>query len=110
MAPIVPASDEAPTGREGQNPSSQIPLSRSPFSLATSERYNGEGGTRAVTTAKRLLLWRMGDGPEGGGKPCHDVSGPTRRARKRRQAPSGLDLVGGRGDAKPTLPVFGKGR
>uniref|UniRef100_A0A0D3F9M7 Uncharacterized protein n=1 Tax=Oryza barthii TaxID=65489 RepID=A0A0D3F9M7_9ORYZ len=41
-------------------------------------------------TAERLLLRRLGGTPEGGAKPCHDVSGPARWASKWRQAPSGL--------------------
>uniref|UniRef100_A0A0E0HC46 Uncharacterized protein n=1 Tax=Oryza nivara TaxID=4536 RepID=A0A0E0HC46_ORYNI len=75
MALIITAPDKVPTGREGPNPSSQIPLSRSHFSPATSERNDGEDGddgsaswcARAVTTAEQLLLCRLGGGgtPEG---------------------------------------------
>nr|BAD25103.1 hypothetical protein [Oryza sativa Japonica Group] len=93
-------------------------LSQSHFSPATSKRNDNKGGNggpaswcaRVVMTAEQLLLCRLGAAPEGGTKPCHSVGGPARQARKWRRAPSGLDLIGGRGDAKPTLPVFGKGR
>jgi hypothetical protein len=62
-----------------------------------------------VTTIERLLLRQLGGATKGSAKPCHGVGGLARRARKRRRVPSGLDLVGGRDDAKPTFPIFSKG-